>query len=220
MVRLPIALIAGLTPARQPKKEHRGDGTSEPSPGLRIARRWALYAFFDPQTPILTPEELPMLAVFVPPEAPSATSTPFCVVMDDAARRIAIIPCWEIFRFYYARSALVAGAVFEFPRWRDATPTELLSRFDGHRFRARRMRNRFGNGAYALARLEGIGRDASVSYARGGRAEIRALPPFAGPAWISCLGSVLRLGRFKGLLVRRILESVPRCDANSSLWWW
>ena len=49
-------------------------------------------------------------------------------------RRLVAIPCWEIFRVYYAGAPRVARLLFDFPRWKAGTLDQMLRSFDGHRF--------------------------------------------------------------------------------------
>jgi hypothetical protein len=225
---LPIKTLTTLNVARRWtwKKRLRRKPKRLPVPPSKkrdAPKEWTLYLWFgSPDMCVASVDDVPALAIATPPEEQSLARSAFCVVLDRSARRVAIIPCWEIFRYYYAWSEQAAAAVFQFPRWRPGTTAELLVRFDGHRFRRRRVSRRWArdDAAYATAQLHAIGRDASVSYARTGRAEIRALPPFVGPVRIGCAGIPLHFGRFSGLLVRRILRSLPRCDADRSLRWW
>ncbi len=69
-----------------------------------------------------------------------------------------------------------------------------------------------GEGASTRRRacsLSAIGRDALVTYARTGRAQIRAVPPFRGPARLMAVGIPLQLGEFAVLFIQQIVESVP-----------
>jgi hypothetical protein len=223
---LPIKTLTALNALRGRKKNWSWDLDEPSSPPVEkrdAPKEWTLYVWFGgPDTCVATVDDVPALKIATPPHEQSLARTAFCVILDRPARRVAIIPCWEIFRYYYAWSEQVASAVFAFPRWRPGTLTTLLAWFDGHRFRRARIRKRWAraDAEYATAQLQAIGRDASVSYVRTGRAEIRALPPFVGPVRIGCTGIPLRFGRFSGFLLRLILSSLPRCDADRSLRWW
>ncbi len=143
-----------------------------------------------------------------------------CVVKDDR-RRLVIVPCWEIFRHYYAHGQLVSRLIFQFPSWKPETLSRLLRAFDGHRFEAgRRQADASPTGlAFAKIQLSAIGRDAAVAFAATGRAQIRAVPPFTGPASLECVAIPLRLGSFEAILVQQILYSQPRSLGSEGLWW-
>jgi len=227
---LPIATLTALNAVRgqkkMPSRKPKPHWVRSDVPRLEkraAPKQWTLYAWFgSPDTCIVTSGEIPTLEVAMPVTERCPAHAPFCVLFDRASHRVVIFPCWEIFRFYYAWSERVATSIFQFPRWGQQMPADLLAWFDGHRFRRGRVRKRWvrDDAGYALAQLRAIGLDASVSYVRTGRAEIRAVPPFVGPVRIMCAGMPVRFGGLKGLVVRRIFHSLPRCDGNRSLRWW
>jgi hypothetical protein len=65
---------------------------------------------------------------------PDFADAPLYVVTDAARRRLVAIPCWEIFRVYYAGAPRVARLLFDFPRWKAGTLERMLRSFDGHQF--------------------------------------------------------------------------------------
>ena len=139
-----------------------------------------------------------------------------------------MIPSWEIFRYYYARSERVAWATFGFPLWSAATLGDLLEGFDGHEFADRR---RWSPPApeeavrtsepwrYAGERLVAIGRDTVVGYAVTGRAHIRALPPFRGSARLLAVAVAAQLGAYTALFVQNIVDSGPEQGEPGVIRW-
>ncbi len=145
-----------------------------------------------------------------------------CLIIDRAVKKLLIIPCWEIFSWYYAKARPVARLLFQFPRWESTTLEYLLTFYTGHAFRtsARRKRNeRSVDTTHVALQLAAMGRDAAVSYARSGFAQIRATPPFLGAATLQCVGRPLTLGAYQGLFIQRILESEPKYVQQGSLRW-
>jgi hypothetical protein len=112
--------------------------------------------------------------------------SPLCMISDPGGKLV-LIPCWELFRFYYAQMPAVARLVLEFPRWTEETLERLLSFFDGHRFKNSVARPSVPS-LLAATQLRAIGRDAAVSFARRGRIQIRAVPPFTGPTTLEVVG--------------------------------
>ena len=140
-----------------------------------------------------------------------------CVISDPSTGKLVLIPCWEIFRFYYGQMPAVARLVLEFPRWTEETLERLLGFFDGHRFKNSVARPSVP-GLPAATQLRAIGRDAAVSYARRGRVQIRAVPPFAGPATLEVVGHPTMVGSTKPSSFRRSLSRghCPRVSRGSS----
>jgi hypothetical protein len=151
--------------------------------------------------------ELPALAIATLADYPDFADAPLYVVTDAARRRLVAIPCWEIFRVYYAGAPRVARLLFDFPRWKAGTLEQMLRSFDGHRFfgpagpvsEANRQRD-----AHAAGQLLAVGRETAISYATTGRAQIRAVPPVAGPTRLRCVGIPFALD---GFAADRVLRS-------------
>jgi hypothetical protein len=72
----------------------------------------------------------------------------------------------------------------------------------------------------AATQLRAIGRDAAVSYARRGRVQIRAVPPFAGPTTLEVVGLPTLVGEHEALLVQQILESRALPAGQPGIRWW
>jgi hypothetical protein len=170
---------------------------------------------------VVTAKDLPALAITTLAGRRRFADSPLCIVVDERRKRLVILPCWELFRFYYAYAGTVARLVLQFPAWDGATRDDLLRYFDGHRFGWSPCDAQTGllERAYAGALLETIGREAAVSYAATGRAHIRAVPPFLGPARVWCVGSAVRLGAFEALFVQRIIHARRRCDPGRAISW-
>jgi hypothetical protein len=211
--------------------DHESSGSyanAGPSPKF-AANCWQIDLWFGgPDTVTVTAEEVPSLAIATLAGHPRFASSPLYVVADRAAKRIVVIPSWEIFRYYYARSDRVAWATFGFPTWSPATLRDLLEGFDGHEFADRR---RWSPPApeeavrtsepwrYAGERLVAIGRDTVVGYAVTGRAHIRALPPFRGSARLLTVAVATQLGAYAALFVQNIVESTPgECEPGVIRW--
>ena len=113
----------------------------------------------------------------------------------------------------------VARLVLEFPRWTEETIERLLGFFDGHCFRNAVARPSV-LGLGAATQLRGIGRDAAVSYARRGRVQIRAVPPFAGPTTLEVVGHPTMVGEHEALFVQEILESRALPAGQPGIRWW
>lgn len=201
--------------------DHESSGSyanAGPSPKF-AADRWQIDLWFGaPDTVTVTAAEVPALAIATLAGHPRFASSPLCVVADRAAKRIVVIPSWEIFRYYYARSERVAWATFGFPLWSAATLGDLLEGFDGHEFADRRRWSpptpeeavrTSEPWRYAGERLVAIGRDTVVGYAITGRAHIRALPPFRGSTRLLAVAVAAQLGAYAALFVQNIVESGP-----------
>jgi hypothetical protein len=219
-ITLPLTVFRFATVARVlrelPLDEARAYGIyGGPGPEVRFSEnRWQIDLWFDRAAlAVVTAEEIPALGVETLAGHPQFASCSLCVVADRPARRLAVLPCWEIFRFYSAQSVPVAQLAFQFPRWGPETPDRLLERFDGHRFCAQGLAKGHRPGAglvrHASKELSAVGRDALVTYARTGRAQIRAVPPFRGPARLMAIRIPLQLGEFAALFIQQIVESVP-----------
>ncbi len=167
---------------------------------------------------VVTAAEAPALAIATLAGRPRFASSPLCVVADRAAKRLVVIPSWEIFRYYYAGSERLAWSTFRFPDWGPATLDYLLEGFDGHAFVER---GRWSPPApdeaarasepwrYAEERLVAVGRDTVVGYALTGRAHIRALPPVRGAAQLLAVAVEAQLGEYTALFVQHIVGSGP-----------
>jgi hypothetical protein len=204
----------------------------EPGPNPHFAEdQWRIDLWFGPPDMVtVTAEEIPALAIATLGGHPRFASSPLCVVADRSALRLVVVPAWEIFRFYYAQSERVTWSAFAFPTWGPSTLGNLLEGFDGHRFAPDRRRSSWpavpgevvpstGPLGYAAERLVAIGRDTVVSYARTGRAHIRALPPFRGAARLLAVAVLAQLGEFAALFVQQILTSVPGEGAPGVILW-
>jgi len=144
-----------------------------------------------------------------------------CIFEDRPLRRCVLIPCWELFRYYYAHGPMVASRLFDFPRWKPEMPNRLLRTFDGHRFGLGRGPRRppAPGREYAAAQLMAIVRDAAVSFAAEGQAQIRAVPPFQGSAALSCVAIPCELGDWEGLFVQQIVASEAMAEEASLSWY-
>src|ERR1019366_10790152 len=105
----------------------------------------------------------------------------------------------------------------------------MLRSFDGHRFigpaqpvssneepsLADRQRD-----AYAAQQLLAVGRETAIAYATTGRAQIRAVPPAAGPTRLRCVGVPLAFDGFEALFVQQIVFSEPAPEAQAGIGWW
>jgi hypothetical protein len=143
-----------------------------------------------------------------------------CVNVDPVLGRLVVIPCWEVFRYYYAGSPLAAQWIFEFPRWKEETLERLLGRFDGHVFRRNISGLYEGPKETAARELRAIGLDAAASYVRSGRVQIWATPPFIGPATLEVIGLPLVVQGSETVFVQEIINSRPRKDAEPGTRWW
>jgi hypothetical protein len=184
------------------------------------AHRWWIDLWFGPPDMVMvTAAEVPALAITTLAGHPRFADSPLCVIADRAAKRLVVIPSWEIFRHYYAQSDQVARSAFRFPAWQHSTLDDLLAGFDGHAFvERRRWATPPPDGTvglseasrYAGERLVAIGRDTVVGYALTGRAHIRALPPVGGPARLLVVAVAAQLGPFAALFVQHIVDSGPQ----------
>lgn len=163
-----------------------------PTPEPSFSRfEWLIDAVFSPDSvSVVTVDEVAAFEIGRLAGHPIVQNSPLCLVKGGASRKLVLIPCWELFRFYYAHGPLVASLLFDFPRWKPETAGRLLRTFDGHRFqRGRWSQTPPAPGQdYAAARLTAVVRDAAVSFASTGRAQLRAIPPFEGPATLRCVG--------------------------------
>ncbi len=99
------------------------------------AHRWWIDLWFGPPDMVMvTAAEVPALAITTLAGHPRFADSPLCVIADRAAKRLVVIPSWEIFRHYYAQSDQVARSAFRFPAWQHSTLDDLLAGFDGHAF--------------------------------------------------------------------------------------
>ncbi len=181
------------------------------------AHQWWIDLWFgSPDMVVMTAAEAPALAIATLAGRPRFASSPLCVVADRAAKRLVVIPSWEIFRYYYAGSERLPWSAFRFPS--PATLDYLLEGFDGHAFVER---GRWSPPApdeaarasepwrYAEQRLVAVGRDTVVGCALTGRAHIRALPPVRGAAQLLTVAIEAQLGAYAALFVQRIVDSAP-----------
>src|SRR5450631_1329959 len=61
---------------------------------------------------------------------------------------------------------------------------------------------------------------AASAYAATGRAQIRAVPPVAGPTRLRCVGIPLAFDGFEALFVQQIVFSEPAPEARPGIGWW
>ena len=168
-----------------------------------------------PQTAIVSAAELGLTLAPLPPHAGDWAA---CVTSDARSGRLVVIPCWEIFRYYYAQSPVVARQVMEFARWRAGMLERLLGYFDGHRF-LERVRDKVPPSMTAAEQLQAVGRNAVVAYARRGRIELRVLPPVVGPTVLEVVGVPAVLDRCEALVVQQILDSRALEHGTGIRWW-
>ncbi len=222
VVTMPISTLPLLTVGRvlkeKPSRERPSDGFGGPGSELRfLGSEWDVeLSFGSPQTSIVAADAL---GVDVTPLPPHFAGSPLCVHSDPSSGKLVLVPCWEIFRYYYAQASAAAGLVFEFPRWNEEALAELLRHFDGHRFQSGLAWPNLASFS-AETQLRAIGRDAAVSYARCRRIEIRAVPPFAGPAALEVVGIPTLVGDREALFVQQILDSRPRPERQRGTRWW
>jgi hypothetical protein len=65
-----------------------------------------------------------------------------------------------------------------------------------------------------------VGRETVIWYATTGRAQIRAVPPAAGPTRLRCVGIPLAFDGFEALFVQQIVFSEPAPEAQAGIGWW
>jgi hypothetical protein len=218
---VPISVLGLLAVGRvlaDPSQERPSHGFGGPSPQLRfLGSEWIIeLCFGSPQTSIVSAAAL---GLKVWPLPAHFADSPLCVTSDPSTGKQVLIPCWELFRFYYAQMPAVARLVLEFPRWTEETLERLLSFFDGHRFQNSVARPSVPSSG-AATRLHAIGRDAAVSFARRGRLQIRAVPPFAGPITLEVVGHPTMVGEHEALFVQQILESRALPAGQPGIRWW
>jgi hypothetical protein len=221
VLTLPMSVLGLLTVGRvleDPSQEKPAHGFGGPGPQLSfLGSEWIVELDFGtPHTSIVSAAAL---GLSVTPLPLRFADSPLCVVSDPSTGKLVLIPCWELFRFYYAQMPAVARLVLDFPRWTQATLERLLGFFDGHRFSSSVARPSVP-GLGAAAQLRAIGRDAAVSYARRGRVQIRAVPPFAGPTILEVVGLPTLVGEHEALFVQQILESRPLPAGQPGIRWW
>ena len=227
---VPLTVLRFLTVARileelqRPEEWNSWSAYGGPGPAPRFSEHeWAVDLWVSrSETAVVTAAEIPALTIATLADHPPFGLTPFCVMADRRARRLVVVPCWEVFRFYYARAASLARLVFQFPVWRPETLDRLLCCFDGHLFRPAPSRSTWHRRVrveHAANLLKAIGRDAVVAYARTGRAQIRAVPPFRGATRLTGVGIPVRLGEFEALFVQQILGSEPQHGEPGVIRW-
>ena len=229
---LPLTLLPLLSVGRVLKEPSDSDEPSSAKGGPSRERRflgneWSIDLWFGSGAEsITTARELPALAIATLAAHPDFADAPLYVVTDAARRRLVAIPCWEIFRVYYAGAPRVARLLFDFPRWKAGTLERMLRSFDGHQFfgpakPASADRDRIGDRhAYAAGQLLAVGRETVVAYAMTGRAQIRAIPPVCGPIRLRCVGIPLAFDGCEALFVQQIVLSEPAPEAQAGIGWW
>ena len=132
---VPIRVVGLLSVGRvlhDPKQKQPLNRFGGPGPEHRcLGSEWIVELCFGwPQTTIVRAAELGLTLAPLPAHASDWAA---CVTSDPRSGRLVVIPCWEIFRYYYAQSP-VARQVMEFARWRAGMLERLLSYFEGHAF--------------------------------------------------------------------------------------
>ena len=224
---LPVTVLACVSVAQVLSAldvDDHGMAYGGPCPATKfVAHEWIVdFWLHRSEIRIATAQEFPGLTIATLTGYEHFAQSPQCVILDRAVKQLLIIPCWEIFSWYYAQSPSVARLLFQFPRWEATTLDHLLAYYDGHCFRpsARRQAKYDSSDAARVGLLlAAIGRDAAVSYARSGSAQIRAVPPFAGAARLLCVGRPLQFGDYQGLFIQRILASEPQYAQCGYLRW-
>jgi hypothetical protein len=187
---LPLTLLPFLSVGRMlkepPGPDEAGGRHGGPCRERRfLGNEWSVDVWFGSGAQsIKTARELPTLAIATLAAHRDFADAPLYVVTDAARKRLVAIPCWEIFRVYYAGAPWVARLLFDFPRWKAGTLERMLRSFDGHEFFGPAKpgsadRDRIGDrqrDAYAAQQLLAVGRETVVAYAMTGRAQIRAVP--------------------------------------------
>ena len=113
---LPLTLLPFLSVGRVLKEPPGSDEPSSryvkggPSRERRfLGNEWSIDLWFGSGAEsIKTATELPALAIATLADHPDFADAPLYVVTDAARRRLVAIPCWEIFRVYYAGAPRVA----------------------------------------------------------------------------------------------------------------
>ena len=221
VLTLPMSVLGLLTVGRvleDPSQEKPAHGFGGPGPQMSfLGSQWIVeLGFGSPHTSIVSAAAL---GLAVTPLPRRFADSPLCVIGDPSTGKLVLIPCWEIFRFYYAQMPAVARLVLEFPRWTNATLELLLGYFDGQHFKNSVARPSVP-GLAAATQLRAIGRDAAVSFARRGRVQIRAVPPFIGPTTLEVVGHPTMVGALEALFVQQILESRALPAGQSGIRWW
>lgn len=135
VVTLPVTALSLLSVGRVLKEKpdfKLPEGIrATPYGGPKPERRFIGFEFsvdvpFDaPNMSVVGADELSDLQIGALAGHPRFENPPLCVVKDDR-RRLVIIPCWEIFRHYYAHAQLVSRLIFQFPSWKPETLSRLL----------------------------------------------------------------------------------------------
>jgi hypothetical protein len=132
---LPLTLLSLLSVRRVLKEPPDSDESSSrytkggPSRERRfLGNEWSIDLWFGSGAEsITTATERPGLAIATLAALPDFADAPLYVVTDAARRRLVAIPCWEIFRVYYAGAPRVARLLFDFPRWKAGTLERMCS---------------------------------------------------------------------------------------------
>jgi hypothetical protein len=211
------AIVARILSDRPITSDRSGSYIAGGPVSTFAAHQWWIDRWFgSPEMVVVTAAEAPALAIATLAGRPRFASSPLCVVADRAAKRLVVIPSWEIFRSYDAGSDRLPWSTFRFPS--PSTLDDLLEGFDGHAFV---NQGRWARPApeeavrasepwrYAGERLVAVGRDTVVGYALTGRAHIRALPPFRGAAQLLAVAVEAQLGEYTALFAQRIVGSGP-----------
>jgi hypothetical protein len=231
---LPLTALPFLSVGRVLKEPPGADEPSSrsvkggPSRERRfLGNEWSVDVWFGSGAQsVQTATELPALAIATLADHPDFADSPLYMVTDPAQKRLIAIPCWEIFRVYYAGAPRVARLLFDFPRWKAGTPERMLRSFDGHRFFGRaRPASADGDRSdrhpeYAAQQLLAVGRETAIAYATTGRAQIRAVPPIVGPTRLRCVGIPLACDGFEALFIQQIVFSEPAPEAQPGIGWW
>jgi hypothetical protein len=102
---VPITALRLLSIARvlkdsQPCEIRAKSHYGEPGPRIYFAAHmWDISCWVDrAQTAVMLPEEIPALRLATLTAHPHFANTPLCIFADRPARRLLIVPCWEILR--------------------------------------------------------------------------------------------------------------------------
>jgi hypothetical protein len=104
-VRLPSRVFPFANVARLLRERSDGEYAG-PGPEVHFAaNRWQIDLWFDRRELVITTvaERAPLAITTLAPY-PRFAHTPSCVVVDRRARWVVVLPCWEIFRYYYAQA--------------------------------------------------------------------------------------------------------------------
>jgi hypothetical protein len=103
---LPITTLEVLTVGRVLKEEPASEQRF-------LGSEWSIELWFGPSETSIA--SLDALGLRLEPLPARYGASPLCVSADPSSGRLVLLPCWKIFRFYYASAPAVARLAFEFP---------------------------------------------------------------------------------------------------------